>query len=79
MSVTQTVNHAKPSGNFSYHLLLLINLVVPETEGSSPRSQQLATGLYPEPTESTLSPLPYPSDHALHPYKQPAELWFPIF
>jgi hypothetical protein len=32
----------------------LTNSVAPETEGSSPHSQQPASGPYPEPTESTL-------------------------
>jgi hypothetical protein len=34
--------------------------VVPESEGSSPRSWEPATGPYPEPGESTKYPLPQP-------------------
>jgi hypothetical protein len=37
----------------------LTNSVAQEPEGSLPRSQQLATGLYPEPVES--NPLPPPN------------------
>jgi hypothetical protein len=34
------------------------NSVAPEPEGSSPHSQQPASGPYPEPGESTPHPLP---------------------
>jgi hypothetical protein len=33
---------------------MLTNSVAPEPEGSSPYSQEPATGPYPEPSESTL-------------------------
>jgi hypothetical protein len=44
----------------------LTNCLVQEPEGSSPRSQQLATSPYPEPIESN----PYPRQSPLK------SLWF---
>jgi hypothetical protein len=35
------------------------NSMGPEPEGSSPYSQEPATGPYPEPTETTLQPQPF--------------------
>jgi hypothetical protein len=40
--------------------MLLTNSVEPESEGSSPCSQEPATGPYPEPNESTSPPPPQP-------------------
>jgi hypothetical protein len=41
-------------------LISITNSVAPESEGSSPYSQDPATGPYPEPTGSTLHPPPQP-------------------
>jgi hypothetical protein len=42
----------------NFRLVLVTDSVAPEPEGSSPHSQQPASGPYPEPGESTAHPLP---------------------
>jgi hypothetical protein len=48
----------------TYVCMDVTNFVAPKPEGSSPYSQEPATGSYPEPTESTLPPANLPKIHS---------------